>query len=42
MDTSQTPDRSEDTAFKSLKAKTSNWTPPSGKFGSLLHLQVPE
>ena len=35
MGTSQTPDRSEDATFESLKPKTSNWTPPSGKFGSL-------
>ena len=35
MDISQTPDRSEDTTFESLKPKTSHWTPPPGKFGSL-------
>ena len=32
MDTSQTPDLSEDTTFESFKPKTSNWTPPPGKF----------
>ena len=35
MDTSQTPVLSEDTTFESLKPKTSNWTPPPGRFGSL-------
>ena len=35
MDTSQTPDRSEDTTFESLKPKTSHWTPLPGKFSSL-------
>ena len=35
MDTSQTPVLSEDTIFESLKPKTSNWTPPPGRFGSL-------
>ena len=35
MDPSQTPVRSEDTTFDSLKPKTSHWTPPPGKFGSL-------
>jgi len=35
VDTSQTPDRSENTTLESLKPKTSHWTPPPGKFGSL-------
>ena len=35
MDTSQTPDPSEDTTLESLKPKTSKWTPPPGRFGSL-------
>ena len=35
MDTSQTPVLSVDTTFDSLKPKTSNWTPPPGRFGSL-------
>ena len=34
-DTSQTPDLSDDTTFEPLKPKTSNWTPPPGRFGSL-------
>ena len=35
MDPSQTSVRSEDTTFESLKPKSSHWTPPPGKFGSL-------
>ena len=35
IDTSQTPDLSEDSTFESLKPKTSNWTPAPGRFGSV-------
>ena len=35
MDPSQTSVRSVDTTFESLKPKSSHWTPPPGKFGSL-------